>query len=209
MKRIQPGALVAPIVLSVLIAFAGCGGDKGKEAARSDEATQGFAVTAAPQDTFMNELRTQTEGKFVAAWPSGCEKLHTAVLPSPTVADKNATVKVECMRDGDNTRGCSVSVWRELVSGEKPNAAAVTAYLQRTIEKFDLKITKQAPIARAGMEGVAAFCSSRRTGGSFWIEGYLAGETMLVVMAWTPDQSVFTDPEIRSFFRSVTLLSQE
>ena len=205
MKRILFGA-VAPLLL--LIAFLGCGGEGGKTAKSDETAGEKAVTTAAPLDTFANKLRAQPEGKFVAAWPSGCPKLHTVVLPSPTVADKVATVQVECMRNDDNTRGCSVSVWRELVNGGTPDAASVTAHLVRTIKQYDLEILKQTPVARDGMEGVAAFCHSKRTGGSFWIEGYLAGETMLEVMAWTPDDSVFTDPEVRSFFRSVTLQSQ-
>lgn len=212
-----PLRAAACLVLLALLAFcAGCGGkDKQDRAATGDavtaEAGRATADTAPGViDNGLKPIETPStlanpDGEFIATWPSGCARIRTRAVPSSAGDGRDAVVRAECYREGDTSHGCSVSVWFERPDGGPLTVEDVTAAVARGISDRRLQIVRQTPVIRDGMEGVLALC--REAGGTrcAWYEGYLHRGRMLVVTAWSEDDALFEDPEIRDFFRSVTL----
>jgi len=204
------------VFLALLAFFAGCGGkDKQDRAATGAAGTAdagGATADTAPDvaDNGLKPIETASklanpDGEFIATWPSGCARIRTRAVPSSAGDGRDAVVRAECYREGDTSRGCSVSVWFERPDGGPLSVEDVTAAIARGISDRRLQIVRQTPVIRDGMEGVLALC--RETGGTrcAWYEGYLHRGRMLVVTAWSEDDALFEDPEIRDFFRSVTL----
>ncbi len=211
------GAACLLLALSVL---AGCGGKEDRRTTGGDTTsdvnkTSGGSKTTADtardgDDNNLKSLETAStaahpEGEFVATWPSGCARIRTRTVPSSAGDGRDAVVRAECYRDDDASHGCSVSVWFERPDGSPLSIEDVTAAVARGIGDRRLQIVRQTPVLRDGMEGVLALC--REEGGTrcAWYEGYLHRGRMLVVTAWSEDGALFEDPEIRDFFRSVTL----
>ena len=208
--------LRAAACLVFLALVVGCGGkDKQDRAATGGAGTAdaGRATADTAPDVADNGLKpietssrlANPDGEFIATWPSGCARIRTRAVPSSAGDGRDAVVRAECYRDGDTSHGCSVSVWFERPDGGPLLVEDVTAAVARGISDRRLQIVRQTPVIRDGMEGVLALC--REAGGTrcAWYEGYLHRGRMLVVTAWSDDDALFEDPEIRDFFRSVTL----
>jgi hypothetical protein len=204
------------VILALLTFFAGCGGkDKQDRTATGDAGTadagRATADTApAVVDNGLKPIETTStlanpDGEFIATWPSGCARIRTRAVPSSAGDGRDAVVRAECYREGDTSHGCSVSVWFERPDGGPLAVEDVTAAVARGISDRRLQVVRQTPVIRDGMEGVLALCREEGGARCAWYEGYLHRGRMLVVTAWSEDDALFEDPEIRDFFRSVTL----
>jgi hypothetical protein len=207
---LRAAVLPSVVCLLLLSVLAGCGG-KDKQAPVTAAGGKSIADSVpVGGDNGLQPLTTAStmthpEGEFTATWPSGCARIRTRTVPSSAGDGRDAVVRAECYRDGDAGHGCSVSVWFERPDGSPLSVDDVTTAVSRGIRDRRLQILRQTPIVRDGMEGVVAFC--REDGGArcAWFEGYLHRGRMLVVTAWSEDEAMFQDPEIRAFFRSVVL----
>lgn len=188
-----------PLAVVLLAVLLGCGGDKAQETGTAADAAAGNA----PRTSSDIALVRNAEGHFEADWPSGTGQLRTRVVPSAKGVVENAMVRVDCVRNGDALRGCSVTVWFELPGGRVPGPEDVTLRLGNVIRENSLEVLRQFPIQRDGMEGVTAMCVDPQHDRYTWIEGFLNQGRILVTAAWDRTDALYTDTEVRDFLASV------
>lgn len=206
--------LLLPMLCS-LFCLLGCGGGEDRPAEREAalvvaeteaEAVGGVEFSGAGNSVTTTDdigLTPHAEGHFLADWPSGTGRLRTRTVPSNSGAVENAIVRVDCTRDGDMLRGCSVTVWFEVPGGRVPGPDDVTLRLRNVIREHELEIVRQFPIRRDGMEGMTILCKHPTRNRCAWMEGFIDRGRILVVTAWDRDERLYGDPEIRKFVSSV------
>lgn len=179
------------------------------------------AAEAQLQAEGSNQLRESTtevdvpspEGRFRIVWPAGCSRLRTRTFAreDPTeaelaAADTLARVVVMCDRRQRDQQGAMVTVIFPVMDGPEHTPDDVAAMIGGQIANSNQQILRQGAIERNGMKGVRVLAREREGERSSWIEGFIAKGRIVVAMAWKPDQSVFTSPEIERFFDTLAIL---
>lgn len=195
------------LLLTLAVLLAGCAGDDAAEqtAAADAPGPQFELPTPAPieqqttvtVDAFLDE---NPEGRFRVYWPSGCGSQRQRELDSRRNRGAVAAVEVSCRREGDPDSGCQVIAYDETTTGEPPTPEMVADSIGDYVSRLGVEIWRQVEINRRGEQGVAVFCREMTGRRQVWIQGFIEHDRVFIAVAWGPDESLYSDPEIRRFF---------
>lgn len=152
------------------------------------------------------------EGNFQVTWPAGCGKLRLrSKEPEFIDGEEGATATTIylaiCDRAERQNEGCSVTAVFDArgANGGAAGSEQVINRVQRTLQKFGVKVVRQRPIRHEFpdnlvVEGVDVMGTDATGGGEFWVRGLLSDHDIYILTAWSMDGSVWENPEFQTFF---------